>query len=664
DLQRNELNWSPEVFRIFEVEPEGFGSSYDEFLSIVHPDDLTMVKQAFTRSLESREDYDIVHRLLLDDGRVKWVNERCITHYDDEGKPLRSMGTVQDITIRKRAEDEMRLAASVFDNSLNGIMITGPDGNIHRVNRSFTEILGYSEAEVVGQTPRLLKSGHHEDSFFNEMWISLLKEGKWEGEIWDRRKDGTVIPVWQSISTVRDANGKVTHYIGILFDISEQKASAERIQHLAHYDVLTGLPNRALLLDRVEQAIARARREKSQFALMFLDLDRFKHINDTLGHPVGDGLLQAVAQRLQQTLREQDTVARLGGDEFIVLLEDLESDDHTKVAAQKLLAAFAQPFAVRKQTLSVGTTIGISLYPEHGEDVTSLLMHADLALYQAKEHGRGCFWFFETQFTDHATERMCLESDLRQALLHKQLELHYQPIYTLNDKQLVGAEALLRWHHPERGLVSPDTFIPIACDTGLIIPIGAWVLEEACRQAVRWHQEGLALGTMAVNLSGIQVQRGDIVNTVTAILKKTGMPAHCLELEITESEITRHAEQDLRQLAALHALGVEIAIDDFGTGQHSLGYLKKLPVSKIKIDRSFIEDTSDDANGEAITRAILGLGQGLNMTVVAEGVESQVQEQFLHKYSCDQVQGFHYSKPLDASAFTALLSPTKRTVSH
>ena len=657
DLVSDELHWSPEVFRIFEIDPEQFGASYDAFLALLHPDDRQKVSKAYRQAVKAREDYDIVHRLLFPNGRIKWVNERCITRYGENGTPLRSLGTVQDVTVRKKAEDEIRLAASVFDNSLNGILIVEPDGTIRGVNHAFTEILGYSAEEVVGQLPSLMKSGHHDELFYQEMWGSLLKESKWEGEIWDRRKDGEVIPVWQSISAVRDARGEITHYIGILYDISEQKASAERIQHLAHYDVLTGLPNRALLLDRAEHAVARARRERGVFALLFLDLDRFKHINDTLGHPVGDDLLQAVAQRLQQTLREQDTVARLGGDEFIVLLEDIDNDQDARVAAEKILAAFTRPFVVGSQTLSVGTTIGISLYPEHGEDVTSLLMHADMALYQAKEHGRGCFWFFENQLTEQTTERMHLEHDLRQAIQQGELELHYQPIYSLGDQRLVGAEALLRWHHPGRGLISPDIFIPIARDTGLIIPIGVWVLEQACQQVRSWRDQGLDLQSVAVNLSAVEIQRGDILATVSRALEQAGLPAHCLELEITESEVMRHTERDLQQLQALHDMGVELAIDDFGTGQYSLGYLKNLPINKIKIDRSFVEDTGDDASGAAITRAILGLGQGLNMTVVAEGVETQGQEQFLRKLNCDQVQGFRYNRPMDATAFTALLQP-------
>ncbi|WP_335342550.1 EAL and GGDEF domain-containing protein [Sedimenticola hydrogenitrophicus] len=662
DLRSNELSWSPEVYRIFELDPKQFAASYAAFLALIHPDDRTQVDEAFATSLKTRQPYDIVHRLLLPGGRVKWVNERCVTRYDAEGNPLRSHGTVQDITDRRQAEEELRLAASVFDNSLNGILITEPDGRIRGVNRAFSEITGFTAREALGRTPALLRSEHHDAAFYRELWSALRNEGKWEGEIWDRRKDGKMVPVWQSISAVRGYSGEVSHYIGIFYDISAQKASEARIQRLAHYDVLTGLPNRALLLDRCERAVARAKRERGRFALLFLDLDHFKHVNDSLGHPVGDELLQAVAQRLQQTLREQDTVARLGGDEFVILLEDIDSEENVRATAQKLLAAFARPFALREHTLTIGTSIGIGLYPDHGEDVESLIKHADMALYQAKERGRGCFRFFEAQLTEQTSQRMRLERDLRQALDEQTLSIRYQPVYRLPDLALVGVEALLHWPHPRLGPIPSERFIPIAEETGLILPLGAWVLEQACHHARGWLNAGREGVTLTASLSVVQVQRGDIVATVSRLLAETGLPPEHLELALAERDLMRISRQDLDELDALHAVGVRLAIDGFGAGQCALATLNRLPVGKLKLDHSLIADCSPVAEGMAMVRAVLGLGQGLEMTVAAAGVERHCQEQRLREYGCGQVQGSYFGSPLEPKAFMNLLACAKKGV--
>lgn len=656
DLARNSLSWSDEVFRIFEIDPEGFGASYEAFLAAVHPDDRERVERAFTESLRTRQACDIEHRLLFADGRVKWVHERCAIHYADDGTPLRSIGTVRDITAQREADENLRLASSVFDSSLDGILITSPQGVILKVNQAFCEITGYTAEEAIGQTPRLLKSGHHEPAFYQAMWETLDRTGRWQGEIWDRHRDGRVIPMWQSISAVRDAKGKISHYIGIFFDITEQKRAAEHIHRLAHFDALTDLPNRVLFNERCGHALERARREGSQMAVLFLDLDRFKHVNDSLGHPVGDALLQAVAKRLKQQLREEDTVARLGGDEFIVILEKVDSAADAEWVARKLLESFAEPFPVRGHDLSLGLSIGISLYPSDGEDVTSLVKNADIALYRAKEHGRGNFQFFEAHLTQVAAERLYLENELRQAISRNQLVACYQPQHTLADGRLVGAEALLRWRHPELGLMSPDLFIPIAEDSGLIVPIGEWMLSTACHQAKAWLEAGLPLERMAINLSGVQIQRGDIVATVGRVLAETGLPPERLELEITETYIMRQAERDIRVLEELRSLGVNLAIDDFGTGQSSLGYLKRLPVDKLKIDRSFVMDIPQDADDAAITRAIVAVGHSLRLKVLAEGVETTEQEAFLKELGCDGVQGYYYSRPLEVAAFEAYLA--------
>lgn len=656
DLSNGKLSFSEEVYRIFEFVPTAPPPSFAEFLGFVHPDDRAAFDEAHTASLNTRQPYAIEHRLLLPDGRVKWVHKRFITHHDADGRPLRSIGTVQDITARRLAEEQLRLAASVFDNSLNGILITDAKSCILKVNEAFSEILGYSSAEVVGKKAGLFKSQHHDQQFYQKLWATLQRDGKWQGEIWDRRKDGQIVPLWQSISSVCDSDGRVVHYIGVFYDLSEQKRSAEHIHRLAYYDALTDLPNRQLYSERCEHALDQARRDGRKLALLFLDLDRFKHVNDSLGHPVGDGLLRAVAQRLKECLRHGDTVARLGGDEFIILLEDTKSAYDVECVARKVLATLAQPFVVHGHKLDIGTSIGISCFPGDGEDVTTLIKHADLAMYQAKEQGRGNFQFYEAQLTARAKERLFLEVELREALRRDELSVYYQPQFALIDDRLIGAEALLRWRHGESGLISPDKFIPIAEDSGLIIAIGEWVLHTACQQAKAWLDAGYGLQRMAVNLSGVQIERSDILATVTRVLSETGLPPEHLELEITETYIMRQAHRNIRVMEDLRGLGVALAIDDFGTGQSSLSYLKRLPVNTLKIDRSFVMDIPRDSNDVAITRAILALGHSLRLTVLAEGVETSEQAEFLKDLECDEAQGYYYSRPVDAASFQMLLN--------
>ncbi len=905
DINNNDLYWSDEIYSIFEIDPKKFSPTYEGFLSAVHPDDRIRVNQAYSTSVANHTPYSLEHRLLMADGRIKHVQERCETFYDEVGNALRSIGTVQDITehyqqeqksaelhamlqalveatsdaifvkdiegryvlannatastigatkneiigaddfkffpveiaeqfrandrntitlgknvtyeellqidekkmsylatkgplvingevrgtfgisrditTRKQAQQQLaqageewteamdqfddavylvdldnnllrgndnfysminstpeeavgkktvdlihkesdssscpvckakterrevvitlegnnannplgypievstkligksggdptgimvsihdlrhsrktessiQLAAKVFSSSLNAILITDQTGIIQQVNPRFSEITGFSQEEAIGKSPNILKSDHHNEHFYQQLWSSLIENGQWEGEIWNRRKNGEVYPIWQSISSVHDASNKVSHYIGTFSDISEQKNSAERIHRLAHYDVLTNLPNRALFNDRFQHALDRAHRSGERVALIFMDLDRFKQINDSLGHSAGDALLSQVAQRLKQQIREDDTIARLGGDEFVISLEEISQDRDPKLVAEKLMRAFDKHFMVQGHELVVTSSIGISIYPTDAQDADSLIKFADMAMYRAKAKGRNNYQFYSIEFSERMMERLVLESELRHAVARDELILHYQPQLDLDSGRLVGVEALIGWNHPERGMVPPGIFIPIAEESGLILDIGEWVLRSACKQAASWIDKGLDIDSVSVNLSGFQIQRGNIVEMVSHILEETNLPAAHLELEILETYIMQHAEQDFSVFNGLRELGVGLAIDDFGTGRSSLGYLKRLPVGKLKIDQSFVMDIPMDSDDMAIIKAIVALAQTMQLTVVAEGVETAEQVIFLKGLGCDLIQGFYFSHPISPEEIEKML---------
>ena len=563
---------------------------------------------------------------------------------------------VRDITERKQAEEELRQLAAVVKSTAEAVMITNAANRIIAVNRAFTEITGYSEQEALGQDPRMLKSEKYDRDFYQAMWAAIGSVGLWQGEVWDRRKNGELFPAWSTISVVRDMDNKVINYVSVFSDISSIKRSEEQLNFLAHHDPLTRLPNRLLFNDRLDQALRRAEREAHQVAVLFLDLDRFKNINDSLGHPVGDVLLQEAAQRLIQLVRREDTVARLGGDEFIILIEEIKEAQDVAHLAKKIIEAFARPFMVKERELHLTVSVGISLYPHDGTDGATLVRNADAAMYRAKEDGRNAYQFYTAALTTAALERLILENALRHALDKNELILHYQPQYQLHSGRLIGAEALLRWRHPEFGIISPTRFVPLAEESGLIESIGEWVLRIACAQMQRWLEDGIELQRIAVNLSSMQCQRGDIVATVRRVLAATGLHARHLELEITEGLVMQKTGWTLGVLDRLKELGVTISIDDFGTGYSSLSYLKRLPVDKLKIDKSFVSDIPYNPNDEAIARAIVAMGQSLKLAVIAEGVETQAQHDFLKSLGCDEVQGYLYGRPVVAAEFIRYVS--------
>ena len=559
---------------------------------------------------------------------------------------------------RRQAEAQVELAAKVFESSMEGIVITDAESNIVSVNRGFTEITDYADQEVIGKNPRVLASGRHDAAFYQAMWAAIKETGGWRGEVWNRRKGGEIYPEWLTISCVKDESGQVTNYIGIFADISERKMAEERIQHLAHFDALTDLPNRTLLRDRLEQAMVKAQRANEKVAVMFLDLDRFKSINDTLVHGIGDSLLQMVAQRLLDCVREQDTVSRQGGDEFIVILPDTDADGVAHVA-QKMLLAISRPYLIERHDLRVTPSIGISIYPDDAHDIETLIKYADVAMYHAKDNGRNNYQFYTENMNASAYERLALENSLRSAMEYKEFLLYYQPQVELASGKIIGCEALIRWRHPELGLVSPANFIPVAEESGLIVSIGNWVLSEACRHHHAWRSAGISPSTVAVNLSAIQFRQGGLTETVARLLDEYDMPPQFLELELTESIIMQGVDSTLAMLQELSGLGLQLSIDDFGTGYSSLSYLKRFPIHKLKIDQSFVRDIVTDANDAAIVRTIIVMAHSLNLRVIAEGVETAEQVAFLREAGCDEAQGYYFGQPTPEEEFALLLKAGK-----
>jgi len=558
---------------------------------------------------------------------------------------------------RTRQADHIRLLSKAFDSSNEAIMITDAERRIISVNEAFTATTGYTAEEAVGQNPRLLSSGRHGKDFYRAMWQSIEQLGHWRGEIWNRRRNGEIYPQWINISTVRDDADRITHYLGVLSDITERKEAQDYIDFLSHHDALTGLPNRLLLKDRLSQALAFADRDGKKVALLLLDIDNFKAINDTLGHGVGDELLQAAATRLRKGMRESDTICRQGGDEFIIALPGLEDNQAVCRCMEDILSRLNAPFSIRGHELTISASIGAALYPDDGETFETLFAKADMAMYNAKEAGRNTGCFFDDAMNANAQANLRLQNDLARALERQELVLHYQPQFDLASGAMVGVEALIRWQHPERGLLPPGHFISLAEDSGLIVPIGEWVLREACRQAAAWQAAGLPPLTMAVNLSALQFKRGSLTLTVAEALSTTGLPAELLELELTESILIKDTENVLQTVRALKGMGIQLSVDDFGTGYSSLAYLKRFAVHKLKIDRSFVHHMADNADDAAIVRAIIQMAKSLNLSTIAEGVEDPRLPDLLRVAGCNQAQGFLFAKPLPADDVARLLQP-------
>ena len=582
-----------------------------------------------------------------------------------EGKPA-VIGVILDITERRQAEQQLRIAAAAFE-AQEGMLVTDANQVILRVNEAFSVITGYAPAEIVGKTPSILKSGRHDPAFFTEMWDSIVRTGSWQGEIWNKRKSGEVFPEWISITSVKNRDGEVTNYVATFIDITERKAAESEIEYLAFYDQLTRLPNRRLLLDRLQQALAASVRSGTEGALLFIDLDNFKDLNDTLGHDKGDLLLKLVAERLSACVREGDTLARLGGDEFVMMIEGLsaipeEAAAQSKLIGEKILRTLNQPYPLAGRELHSTPSIGVTLFSDQKNDLDELLKRADLAMYKAKQAGRNTLCFFDPGIQAAVTARTALESDMRIGLRDGQFVLHYQ-LQVDSRSRMIGVEALLRWQHPVRGLVSPTEFIPVAELSGLILPLGDWVLETACRQLVAWSgREETAGLSMAVNVSARQFRHADFVNQVVAVLRRTGANPARLKLELTESLLLVDVEDVIAKMSALKERGVGFSLDDFGTGYSSLAYLKRLPLDQLKIDQSFVSEVVANSNDAAITSAIVALAHQLGLSVIAEGVESEAQREFLIRHGCHAYQGYLFGRPVPIEELERALAAPRAIV--
>ncbi|NJA05347.1 EAL domain-containing protein [Methylococcaceae bacterium WWC4] len=636
-----------------EISGLSFSHSHgDAWIDGLHDEDRAEVAAAWRECVSLAEPFYRQFRFQLGDGESRWVVCRAEPELTDSGDLCGYVGTVTDISEIKANEDRLSQAAAVFESTREGVMITNADKQIQLVNKAFSDITGFSPEQVIGKTPKIIASGHHNVDFYRDMWATLANTDHWQGEIWNRRKNGEVFPELLSISAVRDGQGDVTNYVGVFADISKLKASEKELEFLAHHDPLTQLPNRMLFLSRLRHSIDQTRRRRGVMAVLMLDLDRFKDVNDSFGHLAGDDLLQLVAQRLTARLRNSDTICRLGGDEFVVLLEEIPQPEAAAQVASQIIAALSQIWRLSSgHEVRIGVSVGIALFPEHGQTPDELIQQADTALYQAKNDGRNCFKYFSEDLTRAARERMDLEIRLRLAIERRELRVYFQPQIDIASGHLVGAEALLRWETDTGEIISPSRFIPIAEETGLIVPIGNWVLQEVCRQGRRWLNRGLAPIKLAVNLSSQQFLHSDIGEAIGNILRETGFPPEHLELELTESVLMKREREAIEILQQLHELGLGLSIDDFGTGYSSLAYLKLFPLDVIKIDKSFIEDIPEHADDMEITATIIAMAKTLKMRVIAEGVETAEQLNFLRSRDCDQYQGYLTSRPLPIAEF-------------
>ena len=660
NIATGELAWSDEIYRIFGLTPQQFGATYGAFLERVAPDDRERVSAAVRAAVDHAAPYDIEHRIIRPNGAIRVVREQGEVYRDGQGAPLRMVGAVQDITDRAHYQSQLALSAEVFENAIEGVLITDAQGVIQTVNRAFTAITGYSREEAVGLRPNLLRSNRHDKEFYGRMWGELLREGRWQGEIWNRRKNGEAYPEWLTIAALRDAEGRVTQYVSVFHDISETKRAEERLSYQANYDALTGLPNRTLLMDRLARGIAHAHHAGGKLAALLVDLDHFKIVNDSLGPVAGDRMLQEVAARLKQTVGEDDTVARAGADEFMIVIPSLGAEEEAAVAARRAIEALSRPFNLEGDECFITASVGITFYPADGDTAQTLLKNAGIAMFRAKEAGRNIYQIFLPEMNRRVTSRLRVESDLRRAIERGEFVPHFQPKASLVTGAITGAEALARWIRADGSAALPAEFIPVAEETGLIVPLGELVLASAAARLAAWDRAGTPCPSVAVNISPKQFASPGLIGSIRRIIESSGLSASRFDFEITESALLGDIDRAVSLLRQMREMGAHVSLDDFGTGYSSLSYLTRLPVNSVKIDRSFITAVPGARHNELMVESIIGLAKNLSLTVVAEGVENRAQLDFLRGHGCDELQGYYFSKPRAPEDFFLFLKEGSR----
>ncbi len=658
DLTTNHLYWSDEVYRIFGLKPQQFGATYEAFLNYIHPDDIDLVNNSYMSSLEAKIGYHVKHRIIRESGEIGFVEERCEHEFDEDGNPIRSIGTVHDITKQKIAQNELLLASEVFEKMNDGVLITDAQQRIIKVNNAFTKMSGYTLEDVKGKTPSMLSSGWHDNLFYNALWDDINKKGQWNGEVIDRKKDGTLYTAELNIIALYNDDGILTNYISITNDISDKKQQEKLIHNLAYYDSLTDLPNRVLFEERVVSRIPAMKHSEKKMALLFIDMDNFKNINDTLGHLMGDKFLIEVTKSIKGLINEEDTFARLGGDEFTILIENIDSVVDIVPIADKIVNTFSTPVKIEGVELYSGISMGISIYPDDGTSYEELMKAADTAMYQVKNSGKHNYQFYSKSMHERIAERVFLENDMRNAISKDEFFLVYQPKVNLDTKLVYGMEALIRWSHGKSGLIRPDKFIHIAEETGQIKKIGLWVAKQAFIDTKKLHDEGDML-TVSINVSSKQLEDESFISDICSIIEDIGIEKSYIELEITESHIMNNVEKALSILKKLDETGFKLSIDDFGTGYSSLSYLKKLPAKTIKIDRSFVLDIDKDEDDRSIVAAIIAMARSLGKDVIAEGSETQGHIDALKFLHCNKIQGYYFSKPLEIDDFRKFIRDFK-----